>query len=709
MKSVLLGLLMLVVIGGLNAKPAENNLYDLSLQQLSQVEVTIATGNATPLEKAPATASVITANDIRAMGARTLDDVLALVPGLHVAPSAQSRLDSVYHFRGIHTGFNSQVLMLMNGAAIQNAVQGGHPTLFRLPVASIDRVEVIRGPGSAVYGADAYAGVINVITKDASNISNQNLELKAGSFNGREVSFSGATEWRDINISLITAYQQSDGDRDRVVAFDLQSGLDQNLATNASLAPGGLSTEYKVMDTHLTVNGSPWRLNLWHWATRDAGVGAGAAQALDPKGSDKGDILMVDFVYELQNKADWQTLLKTSYFQYQQKTQFYVFPAGASLPIGEDGNLNPVNPLGLVEFTDGLRGNPTGRTNDGQLELVSMYSGWDMHRVRMALGIRHLSVDTSETKNYGPGVLDITPLPLSVSGELTDVSNTDNIYLKDSNRKIYYISLQDEWNLSKNLQLTAGVRHDDYSDFGRTTNPRLALVWTTTDTLTTKLMRGTAFRAPSFMELYAKNNPVALGSLDLKPETIETTELSFNWQVFKRLQSILTLFEYTTDDMITFEPVQNGIGKVAQNAFEQKAKGFELELNARINSTWRMQASYSMHDAVNQRTNSDVPDTPQTMTKFNVMYHPTANWEITSQILYVADRQRRSTDLRPPVSNYSLVNMNIERRDILPDTHLSLSVHNLLDKDITEPSTGEIPDDYPMESRSFWVGLGVSF
>lgn len=87
-----------------------SDFYNLSLAELGQVEISIATGNSTPLDKAPATASVIYATEIEAMGARTLDDVLETVPGLHVSLSSLSRLDSVYSIRGIHTGFNPQVL-----------------------------------------------------------------------------------------------------------------------------------------------------------------------------------------------------------------------------------------------------------------------------------------------------------------------------------------------------------------------------------------------------------------------------------------------------------------------------------------------------------------------------------------------------------------------------------------------------------------------
>src|SRR3954470_20790443 len=86
---------------------APTDFYNLSLAELGQVEISIATGNSTPLDKAPATAAVIYAAEIEAMGARNLDEVLETVPGLHVSLSSLNRIDSVYSIRGIHTGFNS--------------------------------------------------------------------------------------------------------------------------------------------------------------------------------------------------------------------------------------------------------------------------------------------------------------------------------------------------------------------------------------------------------------------------------------------------------------------------------------------------------------------------------------------------------------------------------------------------------------------------
>src|SRR5688572_11657421 len=208
-QTIPLALALAGLASGVTAEPgarSSDDFYNLSLAELGQIEISIATGNSTPLDRAPATATVISAGEIQAMGARTLNDVLETVPGLHVSLSSLSRLDSIYSIRGIHTGFNPQVLLLMNGVPVQSSLQGSRPSLFRFPVASIERVEVIRGPGSAIYGADAYAGVINVITKDPSADTNNEMGVRVGSFDSKDVWLQTATQTQDWGIAFNLAY-----------------------------------------------------------------------------------------------------------------------------------------------------------------------------------------------------------------------------------------------------------------------------------------------------------------------------------------------------------------------------------------------------------------------------------------------------------------------------------------------------------------------
>lgn len=693
---------------GVNQEIAFLDTYNLSLAELGQVQISIATGNSTPLDKAPATASVIYAADIAAMGARNLDEVLETLPGVHVSLSSLSRLDSVYSVRGIHTGFNPQVLLLMNGVPVENTVSGGRPVLFRLPVTSVDRIEVIRGPGSAIYGADAYAGVVNVITKDAKAIKSTQLGLRTGSFNSRDFWLETATEWNGVGIAFNTNYQESDGDKTRRVSADLQSSLDAALGTQASHAPGALSTRYQILDSHLSLSSEKIQAHLWSWLSVNAGIGAGGAQALDPEGRDDDHVLMGDLTYQLNRSEDWDNNLRLSYLHYTLKSQFTLLPAGTVIPIGSDGNVNFATPAGIVAFPDGLIGNPEGYTKSTQFDFTSIYTGFESQRIRINIGAKKQSITSMESKNFGPGILDSLPLPPMVDGTLTNVTNTSYVFLSGSSRRVHYLSLQDEWQITPDVNLTAGVRYDKYSDFGGTTNPRIALVWATNKKLTTKLLLGRAFRAPSFSELYQKNNPVSLGRADLQPEQMHSQELSFNYLATEQLQTTLTLFNYQAKNMIDFvDDLSTPLdaSKYADNIRDQDGKGFELEVNWKPSSQLHLSANYSRQHARDAQFNKAIPDAPGQQFKANLNWLFAPEWSLNSQVNWIADRERAQGDFRPTTANYTLLNLTLNRNNIVRDLDVSFAVRNATNADAREPSSSTIPDDYPLESRSLWLGL----
>jgi iron complex outermembrane receptor protein len=127
--------------------------------------VSIATGRSQPIQTAPAVASVITAEDIRNTGARNLIDILNLVPGFFVGSTA-NQWDPIFAVRGFTSVFNQNVLLMLDGVPQTELVYGDRRIkLGKIPLDIIERVEVIRGPGSALYGADAFTAVVNIITK----------------------------------------------------------------------------------------------------------------------------------------------------------------------------------------------------------------------------------------------------------------------------------------------------------------------------------------------------------------------------------------------------------------------------------------------------------------------------------------------------------------------------------------------------------------
>lgn len=220
---------------------------ELALIYGDRTTISLATGSQQPIARAPSVATVITAQDIAAMGATDLDQALASVPGLHVSMTYLA-MNPIYGFRGIATQQNPQVLMLVNGIPITNVFWGDRSQLWGgMPLENVARIEVIRGPGSALYGADAFSGVINVITKTAAQIRGTEYGLRAGSFNTRDAWIQHGGKLGDLDAAFYLRAGDTDGSQG-IVRQDAQTVWDGIFGTTASLAPGSINSTRKTLD-----------------------------------------------------------------------------------------------------------------------------------------------------------------------------------------------------------------------------------------------------------------------------------------------------------------------------------------------------------------------------------------------------------------------------------------------------------------------------
>ena len=209
----------------------ETSLREMTLEELLAVEVAVGTGNPQTLSEVPAVVSVITAEQIERMGARRLVDVLEAVPGMHLVPVVDRSLDLAPTVRGLNTS-GVQVLLLVDGLPLPQLLIGGPPVGFKLPVTSIERIEVVRGPGSAIFGADALAGVINVVTKKGTDAGSR-AGARGGSFGFRNGWLEHSQALGDWNLYVAGDWMESDGDDGRIVERDLQGSLDEAFGTRA--------------------------------------------------------------------------------------------------------------------------------------------------------------------------------------------------------------------------------------------------------------------------------------------------------------------------------------------------------------------------------------------------------------------------------------------------------------------------------------------
>jgi outer membrane cobalamin receptor len=661
-----------------------------------------ATGSQLPIHKAPAVASIVTAADIEKMGATSLDEILETVPGIHVAPSVDSGYRSNYQIRGIATGLNEQVLVLINGIPINTIYEGTRQVGFRMPVADISRVEIVRGPGSAVHGADAFAGTINIITKDVHELKNVHAGIRYGSFETYDAWLQGGTIWKGLEIAASMEYGESQGDKDRVVTSDQQTILDRLFHTHASLAPGALDTHYKYLESDLALRKGPWNLHQRYWTNLNVyPYWAGITNTLSTGNELQADSYLADLRYDNPKfTSDWSLNAGLNYLYQRTDFKLVLFPPGTTVLIGPDGNLFTGG--NVVSFPDGVIGAPERTEQTMGVDASTIYSGFHDHRMRFGAGAKNMELEGREYKNFGPGVLDGSQ---SVVGStLTDLTGTANIYVPNKSRQLLFTFAQDEWSFARHWTLTAGVRYDRYSDFGATINPRLALVWETRYDLTTKLLYGRAFRPPTFQELYAQNNPAALGNPNLDPETIQTIELAFDYQATPKLRTILNLFVYQADNLI--ELVANPDGtKTDQNARDQQGYGSEFEADWEITDTLHLKANCAVQISRDKETQDPVANTPRLQFYLNPHWTFLPEWSLDGQLKWIGDRKRSTGDVRSDINDYTLVGLTLRRKNLFGHWDLAMAVRNLFDQDVREPTAAAIPDDYPMPGRSIWIEL----
>lgn len=684
-----LAALSLAAVPALAQGPTEED--ELTLVYGDNDSVSIATGSLQTLRRAPAVASVITAADIAAMGATDLDQIMETVPGMHVNRSANN-YSSLYVVRGIVSQQTPQLLVLQNGVPITTLLQGNKGNLWGgYPVEHIARIEIIRGPGSALYGSDAFSGVVNIITKSAADTPGTEFGVRAGSFQSRDAWVQHGGKLGPVQVAAYLRAGQSDGIK-RLVEADAQSVNDATFGTSASRAPGRLNTGYDALDANVDLAYDKWRLRLGYKLRDNLGTGAGIASALDPVGQQKSERITSSLSWsDPQFSHNWGLGASVSTLQYSQQipVDFQLLPPGTRLPSGL--------------FPDGMIGGPETWERQLRLSAYADYNGFTGHQLR--IGVGHDDLDmyrTGERRNFVYAT-NGAPLPLPT---VVDFSGSAP-FIFPHRRKIDYLYLQDEWNLAKDWRLTAGVRHDHYSDFGGSTNPRLALVWDASFDLTAKLLYGRAFRAPAFNETYSVTNPVSLGNPDLKPETNSTLEASFAWQARADAQVSLTLYHYAMRDIIRTVP--NAIpntGATYANTGNQNGHGVELESSWNLNRDWRLLGNYAWQRSIDESNDKDAGYAPHHHLYGRADWQFSGGYLLSPQINWVAGRRRAAGDLRPALKDYTTVDLTLSTRRGKGQWNFSASVRNLFNADVREPSVAPglaLPHDLPMARRAFWV------
>jgi len=647
----------------------------------------VVTASRTPehINKTAATVTVITDAEIRNMGARTLMDILSIVPGFGVTSDNQHYTSQ---FRGLQA--RSKILIMVNSHPLNTPADGdAFKMASNLIVENIKRVEIIRGPGSAIYGANAFLAVVNVITKEAADVDGAEISAGGGSYGTQQYNMMFGKKINDLDIYANLNFLDTDGYKG-FVPQDMQTTFDNIFGTHASLAPGYTNARQQKYDLDFGAKYKDFAFKGRYFKDT-IGTFAGAALALDEKGFEKFELLTMELAYShaITSNLDFSTKVYNYYFD---SSGFYIlFPPGYTNPGGA--------------YPEGMFG--TGGAKETKLGAETQFIWEQTTSNKVVFGAmveNQKQFDVSQSLNFNP----FTGAPL---GSFQDVSSWAN-WSKNVSRDILAVYVEDLFDIRDNLRLTAGARYDRYSDFGGTFNPRAGLAWEFSKGQNFKLTYGSAFRAPAFNDMYVMGNPVIAGNPNLKPENINTIEASLGSEFTKSTSSRITLFHSNIDNYIgRSAPDSTGLAHF-ENYGSVTSKGVELELKTKFAGGSYLSMNYTYQDPKDSVTGR-VADVPSQ--RVNVV----ANWQINrqfnlnSQLFLKGSTPRAQGDTRGEVPGYGLVNTTLIAQNLSgrwDGLELQLSLYNLFDRKYVDPAPANtLPADYPKPGRSFFAEARYKF
>ncbi len=644
------------------------------------------------IKKSAASVTVITDREIRRMGARDVKDVLRSVPGISYQNERHGSQD--LDVRGILKDGTQHILYLWNSHSLNTNYLGGPgPSYQPFPIEVIQRIEVVRGPGSALYGANAFAAVVNIITKEADDIDGGELTARGGSDNTQQYNLLFGKTFGEADITLNFNYFTSDKYRE-TIKEDAQTLLDRMIGSHASLAPGDTRGGDEKFDLSFSLQYKGLRVDgIYSDLDRIPSIGAG------PLLNDRSETPSVDFALSVSYAhAVTKTLdlLGRLYHNYAFMDYYYqIYPDNAVLP----------SPEGLQLWPEGVVGAPSNKNTRTGGELQATYALHESNTLVGGATYEYMNqYDVEALSNYLATPVRDVMIPRGAVSDVTDIQN----YNQNVDRTFKAVFLENLWDIRDNVRLTVGARHDDYSDFGSSFNPRAGLVWEFRPGYDLKFLYGRAFRAPSFYELYNMNNPAFVGNPDLDPETVDTYEISLGAEWAEALTSRITGFRNDIHDSI--ELATYATQDVFENQHEIRTQGIEAELKYDFGKGSFLAANYTYQDAKNLDTGERLYNIPTH--KGNIMgnFRVSKYLNVYTDVYFQEGFTRQKNDPRADDNTgFGVWNATLIGKKFFPkleNLEVRGSVYNILDRDYTVPTAMDgLPVDYPMPGRSFLVDI----
>lgn len=591
------------------------------------------------IKKTPASVTVIQEEQIEAMGAENIYDILKTVPGINV-PQGNVYTDEV-SVAGIQTWFSEKVLFLLDGHSLNiDYLNGGATSAYKeIPVEMIKRVEVVTGPSSALYGENAFMALVNIITKKADDIDGTIVTIKGGSNEAATLNLHYGKKYDGF---AVTANINSKKKNEKIFVES------QNKKTNP---------EIDSFNAYLSLvhdNGFYFMGNFNN--TKDKS-NYGLMNVLNDIDYSKKETTLLETGYKSSLNKNLDMHARVYYDNFDVENIWYM----------------PYSSPSVLEYLY--------TTRKIGSEILLTYSGENFSLVS------GISYEKQSIKD-------------PYQGELNGAEEPNFIDEVDRQFKSLFSELL--YDVSDDFRVNMGIRYDHYSDFGSTVNPRIGSTYSINKTNTLKLMYGEAFRAPTFAELYNKNNPAFVGNQDLKPETIRTTEITFINNDIDNTQLSFTLSNSDIEDLILVDASNKYM-----NTGKIRTRGGKIELKHELYRGSYVLANYSYQDSQNKTTNEDMQDVSKHLGYAALNYRASKDYNLYIDANYRGKQTRASGSSRAAIKSATIVNATLNIKDVfVDDMKMKLSINNIFNKTTYDSSTWM---DYQVAERSFLAELSYKF
>jgi outer membrane receptor protein involved in Fe transport len=582
----------------------------------------------------PSAIYVRTGGEIRAHGYRTLGEVLESMPGVHL------RYDGVYTYAGVRGfarpgDYTSRVLVLVNGVRVNDALydSASMDREFPIDIELIERVELMPGAGSALYGSNAVIGVVNVITRSASQLGGGQAIAEAGAHRSRKGTVTWGGDLGAVRAVLGVASERRPGQDRYYAAYD-----DGNGATG--VARGVDAEQVDKLFAKLDRGPLAWTTA---WSKRVKEVPTGSYDAT------------------LGRRLPWMDAYLGTELALDQ-----------GLRDGSDLFAN----VGVAAYrfeADGLYG------DDATLRSRSVSEAqWAYGELRLSrrLGEQHrltTGIEFRESLLERIAVVDI------------DDEGTDASDMKRRSAGRYGAYVSDDVQINPNLTATVGARLDRGVTHDWKITPRWALVWQATPAWTLKWLRDEAFREPNFSET-AYSDSFQRRAEDLDVETVRSTELVSLWRPNEAWTLSTSIFRQRMTDVLELAPLPDDMVMLV-NRGRVQARGLESEAGYTSPGGLHVRASVSLQRTTDGDTGRVLTNAPRRLGKLTATVPLSLpGWRWAFNAVYVGERQ---TEQATRVGGYTRLNTHLHWAPLASPWAFSLGAYNLTDRHYADPAGPE--------------------